>query len=87
MIKCANCDADALYTCADPGVNPVNYCGNCLPHWLQDRAKAGHFPLVTPVVEKVEKSSKKKTAVVEEPVVEEPVVAAADAEAPVDENN
>jgi hypothetical protein len=58
MIKCANCETDAIYTVADPGANPVNYCGYCLPHWLQDRAKANHFPLVTPVAEK---SSKKKT--------------------------
>lgn len=58
MIKCANCEAEAVYTVADPGVNPVDYCGNCLPNWLQDRANANHFPLVTPVTEK---SSKKKT--------------------------
>lgn len=58
MITCANCEAEAIYTVADPGANSVNYCGNCLPHWLQDRAKANHFPLVKPVAEK---SSKKKT--------------------------
>jgi hypothetical protein len=58
MITCANCQVEAIYTVADPGANAVNYCGLCLPNWLQDRAKANHFPLVTPVVEK---SSKKKT--------------------------
>jgi hypothetical protein len=58
MIKCANCETDAVYTVADPGANAVDYCGSCLPHWLQDRAKANHFPLATPAVEK---SSKKKT--------------------------
>jgi hypothetical protein len=57
-IKCANCEADAIYTCADPGVNPVDYCGNCLPVWLQDRADSNHFPLVVPAAEK---SSKKKS--------------------------
>lgn len=45
-IRCANCKNDALYTCADPGVNPVNYCGSCLPNWLKARADAGQFPLV-----------------------------------------
>jgi hypothetical protein len=66
MIKCANCEAEAIYTLADPGANPVDYCGNCLPYWLQDRAKANHFPLVTPVVEK----SSKKKADAEAPVDE-----------------
>ena len=45
MIKCDNCEKDAAYTCADPGVNPANYCTDCLPVWLQQRASAGHFPL------------------------------------------
>jgi hypothetical protein len=66
MIICANCEANAVYTVADPGANPVDYCGNCLPYWLQDRANANHFPLVTPVVEK----SSKKKADAEAPVDE-----------------
>ena len=74
MIKCDNCPSEAVYTCADPGVNPVNYCASCLPVWLTDRAQAGHFPLKKeeqPVEEKpVEKAPKKKAA-----------------EAPSDENN
>ena len=45
-VKCDNCGSDASYTNADPGVNPVNYCHDCLPSWLRDRAAAGHFPLV-----------------------------------------
>jgi hypothetical protein len=45
-IKCDNCDRPACYTTADPGVNPAHYCSACLPHWLHDRAKAGHFPLM-----------------------------------------
>lgn len=60
MIKCDNCDKDAAYTCADPGVNPVNYCTDCLPVWLQQRAAAGHFPLVESVSEEASSSSKKK---------------------------
>ncbi len=44
--QCDNCDNSASYTCADPGVNPVNYCTDCLPTWLLQRAEAGHFPLV-----------------------------------------
>lgn len=49
MVKCDNCEKAAAYTCADPGVNPVNYCASCLPAWLQHRATSGHFPLVQPV--------------------------------------
>jgi len=60
MIKCDNCDNGAEYTNADPGVNPVNYCAQCLPSWLQQRAEAGHFPLVEISVEE-EKPTKKKT--------------------------
>lgn len=60
-IKCDNCSNDASYTTADPGVNPANYCTSCLPHWLHDRANAGHFPLMQTLEE----------AVVETPVVEE----------------
>lgn len=62
MVKCDNCFEAASYTCADPGVNPVNYCSSCLPIWLHERADAGHFPLVEPIVE-----------VVEAPVVDETV--------------
>lgn len=73
-MKCANCNNEAQYTQADPGVNAVNYCRNCLPPWLHDRAELGHFPLVepiveTPVVEAVEEDKpgkKKKPVVVEE---------------------
>jgi hypothetical protein len=57
-VTCDNCELDALYTCADPGVNPVNYCGACLPTWLQDRADSGHFPLV----ESIDKTKKKSAA-------------------------
>ena len=67
-IKCDNCDRDAIYTCADPGVNPVNYCGPCLPHWLQERANSGHFPLV----ENIEKPAKKKAVAEEAPKEDEP---------------
>jgi copper oxidase (laccase) domain-containing protein len=60
MIKCDNCEKDAVYTCADPGVNPINYCADCLPVWLQQRASAGHFPLVESIVEESTTTSKKK---------------------------
>ena len=76
MVKCANCGKEAAYTCADPGVNPVNYCVTCLPQWLRSRADLGHFPLVKPAA-KESKSSKK--AVVEETTAVE--------EVPADENN
>jgi hypothetical protein len=45
-IKCDNCERPACYTTADPGVSAAHYCSTCLPHWLHDRAQAGHFPLV-----------------------------------------
>ena len=61
MIKCNNCEKDAAYTCADPGVNPVNYCTDCVPVWLQERASAGHFPLVEEAA-----SKKKKVAASDE---------------------
>jgi hypothetical protein len=61
MVKCDNCDKEANYTSADPGVNPVNYCASCLPTWLQKRAAAGHFPLVESTVEEP-KVIKKKPA-------------------------
>lgn len=61
MTKCDNCDNAAAYTQADPGVNAVNYCHTCLPIWLHERALAGHFPLVEPVVEEA-KTTKKKAA-------------------------
>jgi hypothetical protein len=61
MIKCANCESKADYTTADPGINPVNYCASCLPSWLRQRAAAGHFPLVEPVVEELTPPKKKTT--------------------------
>jgi hypothetical protein len=67
--KCDNCEKDALYTCADPGVNPVNYCGSCLPQWLQQRADSGHFPLVESIEEK---PAKKKEKITEAPKEEAP---------------
>ena len=65
MVKCDNCEKDAAYTQADPGVNAVNYCPTCLPQWLYDRAVSGHFPLVTPVSE-TPKTLKKKASVSED---------------------
>ena len=72
IIKCDNCETNATYTCADPGVNPVNYCTECLPTWLRDRASQGDFPLVEAIEEKSSKKAKAAEPVVEEPVAEEP---------------
>ena len=82
-MKCVNCDNHAIYTVADAGVNPVDYCAPCLPKHLRERAAAGQFALAV-VSQEEPKSSKKKTAtpVVEEPVVEEPVVEEPVAEEP-----
>lgn len=60
MARCDNCFNEAAYTCADPGMNPVNYCTACLPVWLQERANAGHFPLMEPIEESSEEASTKK---------------------------
>jgi len=62
MVKCDNCSNEAHYTQADPGVNPVNYCSDCLPRWLHERAKMGHFPLVSPIKEEKPAPAKKKAA-------------------------
>jgi hypothetical protein len=56
-MKCDNCVNDAVYYVNDPGVNPVPYCALCLPHWLQDRASANHFPLPEVKAEKSKKTS------------------------------
>jgi hypothetical protein len=71
MIKCANCEKDAIYTVDDRATNPVDYCHGCLPKWLYDRAASGEFQMVKPeeVVEAKPKATKKKT---EEPVEEAP---------------
>lgn len=77
MITCDNCNNEAAYTCADPGLSPINYCTDCLPVWLHNRAEAGHFPMV--VVEEV---------VVEDAVEEEsPAPKSKKKAAPSDENN
>jgi hypothetical protein len=55
-MKCDNCDALAVYCVNDPGTNAVYYCALCLPHWQQQRADVGHFPL--PVIEETKKSKK-----------------------------
>jgi len=80
-MKCANCSNEASYTNADPGVNPVNYCTNCLPHWLQERAQAGHFPLVM----SVEEAPAEEAPAEEAPVEEAPAEEAPVEEAPVED--
>jgi len=76
MIKCDNCSTVAAYTCADPGLNPINYCLDCLPVWLQARAAAGHFPLIVETT--VEEAA---------PQDEAPVTRAKKKAAPSDANN
>lgn len=61
MIKCVNCEKEAVYTKADPGANSIDYCATCLPSWLRDRALLGHFKL-----RELPKAPKKKAAA-EEP--------------------
>lgn len=92
MVKCTNCSNSAAYTNTDLGGNHTHYCVECLPNWLQARAQAGEFPLVTRIEEAESKSSKRKKSVEEKPAVEvaETPVEEAPApaeEAPADENN
>ena len=72
MLRCNNCLELAAYTCADPGLNPVNYCANCLPVWLQERANAGSFPLVDQIVPPVEPTTEAPEAEPVEDAVEAP---------------
>lgn len=44
-IKCINCDSEAAYTLADPGVNAVDYCQDCLPQPMHLRAARGEMTL------------------------------------------
>jgi hypothetical protein len=67
-VKCVNCDNHAVYTVADAGVNPVDYCLQCLPKHLRGRADAGQLQLAFSEDQTPKKSSKKK----EEPAAEEP---------------
>lgn len=87
-MKCDNCSNEASYTHADPGVNPAHYCTKCLPHWLHARAQAGHFPLVTPVVEKVEAIVETVVeAPVEKTIKKKSTTKTAEAKAPSSESN
>ena len=71
MIKCANCSNEAVYTCAEPGANSIDYCAFCLPMWQRDRALLGHFPLRSIVEEKPKKKAKAKEVVAEDAPLEE----------------
>lgn len=58
MIKCANCEGEAMYTYQ---INPdylINYCQYHLPRFLTAARDAGQLNLVIPVVEA---PAKKKT--------------------------
>lgn len=74
LMKCANCNADALYVYRITFSKSVYYCGKDLPKFLDDRKKAGLLKLTDQF--KVEYDSAieiLKPTVVEEQVVEEPV--------------
>jgi hypothetical protein len=68
-MKCDNCSNKAAYTHSDAGLSPAYYCVDCLPVWMQERANAGHFPLVSNIKE--EKKSRKAAEPVEEVAVED----------------
>ena len=77
MIKCANCEVEALYTYQ---INPdylVHYCQYHLPRFLTAARDAGQLNLVLPVVETPAPvpTKKKASAPVEEVLVDETPVA------------
>lgn len=66
-MKCANCDADALYLYNPPALRPTAYCPVHLPSFLRASAKAGLLQ-VTGNFEKV----KEETFAILAPTVEPP---------------
>lgn len=82
-MKCANCDADAIYVLDDARVSTVYYCGKCLPTHLRGAAAKGHLNIPAPVVEAPAAPAKKKKAAAT-PVAEEPEVQFTE-DAPVEE--
>lgn len=78
MIKCSNCESEAVYRYRVTGDYSLLFCVPCLPAFLKAPQYRGRIvklsqEVTVPVVEEApkKKSTKKK---VEEPVVEEPVV-------------
>lgn len=77
MVKCANCNRDALYTYQVSGSYVLHYCQSHLPKFLIAKKNAGLLALQVPAVIVEEpvveapKTSKKKEPVVEETPVEE----------------
>ena len=75
MVKCVNCNREALYTYQVSGSYIIHYCQSHLPKFLIAKRNAGQLPLIVPApVVETPKPSKKKETIVEEPVVEEPPV-------------
>jgi len=72
MIKCANCQAAAVYTVADPTANSVDYCSTCLPRWLLTAAAEGNFALRSEGPKKEEEKPKAVKKKAEETVEETP---------------
>jgi len=71
-MKCANCDANALYVYRVTLNKSLYYCGKDLPKFLEERKKAGLLKLTDQF--KVEHDSAielLKPTAVEEPVLEE----------------
>jgi len=72
MIKCANCEAAAVYTVANPAANSVDYCSTCLPRWLLTEAAEGNFALRSEEPKKEEEKPKAVKKKAEETVEETP---------------
>ena len=70
MIKCANCEVEALYTYQISPDYLVHYCQYHLPRFLTAARDAGQLSLIVPIVEVQQPVSKKKTTA---PVDETPV--------------
>lgn len=73
-MKCANCEADALYVYDAPGTDETPYCDKHLPSFLRAWQKAGVLTTTEQHAAKAAEVAKllapKKTKKVEEPVVE-----------------
>jgi hypothetical protein len=58
-MACVNCGGNSDYLVNDPGANPLEFCSADLPDNLRDRANAGHFKVITDVVDPEPEPKKK----------------------------
>jgi hypothetical protein len=73
MIKCSNCETEAVYRYRVTGDYSILFCFTCLPSFLKSPSYKGRVVKVASEVIEPEVAPKKRSTkkVVEEPVVEE----------------